>query len=181
MAVSPEPTILPCGTDPRTLVVQVFDGEPPDAERHAHQASCPHCRATLTSLRSLEQDVERSAAERAAAPADFVRRVMARVRSADDALEVSSERHGATTVTEALVTRIARLAAMDVPHVTFALAELGTRGPAGLSVSLRLVVEYGVALHDVAAAVRRRVVHQVTRNAGLPVGVIDVLVEELSG
>lgn len=176
-----EPSNLPCGVDPRSLVGQVFETDLPPAEQRAHQATCPHCRSTLASLRTLRRDTEFAAAEPIAAPPDFLRRVMARVRSATGAIEVSAEPSGSTTVTEALITWVARLAAMEVPHVAFALAELGARGPTGLTLSLRLIVEYGVGLHEVAAAVRERVVRQVAHTAGIPLGVVDVLVEELSG
>lgn len=177
---------LPCGNDPRTLVDQVFgEGEPASLAQAAHQATCPYCGASLASLRTLLQDVGTVAAEPVSAPPNFARRVMARVRDTAHEIEVSTATFGSTTVTQALVTRIARLAAMKIPNVTFALADAEEAGEAGggerLSLTVRLVAVYGVDLHQLASAVRERVVHDVRRTIGVPLGRVDVFVEELSG
>jgi len=182
MAVNGDVAALPCGTRPQTLVTQVFEAEPPPAARLAHQATCPHCQASLASLRALRHDAEAVAAEPVAVPPDFARRVMARVRGATSGIRVSTEPLGSTTVNEELVARMARLAAMEVPYVTFALAEVDATQPVdGLTFSVRIVVAYNVGLREVAAAVRERVGREVRRTAGLPVARVDVLVEELSG
>lgn len=173
---------LPCGTRPQTLVAQVFEAEPPSAAQGAHQATCPHCQASLASLRALRHDAEAMAAEPVEVPPDFARRVMARVRGATTGIRVSTEPRGATTMNEELVARIARLSAMEVLYVTFALAEVEATQPGdALVLSVRIVVAYGVELHEVAAAVRERVGREVRRTAGVPVARIDVLVDALSG
>lgn len=183
MAVNGQPDPLPCGTEPETLVAQAFEGAPPpSSERLAHQARCVHCQASLASLRALRQDMEVVAAEAVVVPPHFAHRVMARVSGVASDIEVSSAPSGWTTVTERLVGRVARLAAMEIPHVTFALAEVTTTEPDDrVTLAVRLVVDYGVGLHEVAAAVRARVTDEVGRTAGVPVGGVDVLVDELSG
>lgn len=182
MAVNGDVAALPCGTRPQTLVAQVFEAEPPSAAQGAHQATCPHCQASLASLRALQHDAEAMAAEPVEVPPDFARRVMARVRGATSGIRVSTEPLGSTTVNEELVARIARLAAMEVPYVTFALAGVEAR-PTGdaLALSVRIVVAYGVGLHAVAAAVRERVGRELRRTAGVAVAKVDVLVDALSG
>lgn len=177
-----DPDALPCGTQPSTLVMQVFEGAAPTAERFAHQARCPHCRASLASLQALRRDVGNVAAEPVGVPPHFARRVMARVRDVPNDIEVSVGPLGTTTLADGLVGRVARVAAMEVPRVAFALAEVGTtRAGSGATLSVRLVVDYGVALHAVAAAVRERVRRKVRRTTGISVERVDVVVEELSG
>lgn len=172
---------LPCGADPEALVAQVYGTEAADPERLAHQATCPHCRSTLTALRRLRRDVEAVAAEPLGTPLDFARRVMTRVRGVSPDLELSAAPLGVTTASEALVARVARVAAMEVAPVSFALAEI-RRDTAtdDVVLSLGLVVDYGPGLPEVADTVRARVIRRARRILGIEVTRVDVLVEDLS-
>lgn len=183
MAVNRDLELLPCGTGAQALVAQVFGGaEPPSAVRLAHQETCPHCQTSLALLEALRRDMALVAAEPVGAPLDFARRVMARVRGSATDIELTTDALGSTTVAEALVGRIARLVAMEVPHVTFALAEVSTaEADDRVTLSVRLVVDYGVALHEIAAVVRERLVRKVRQTVGVRVGDVDVSIEELSG
>ena len=49
----------------------------------------------------------------------------------------------------------------------------------GLVIDLRVVVEYGLNLAEVAATVRSRVAYEVQRLAGLPVSAVEVHIEDV--
>ena len=110
---------------------------------------------------------------------------------------------GTTTIAESVVQKIAGMAATDVAGVyqlggsaANAVASLrnrlpGSSAPAvtqGVSVQvgeteataeITLTAEYGVAIQDVAAAVRRNVISAVTRMTGLTVTTVDVTVSDV--
>ena len=110
---------------------------------------------------------------------------------------------GTTTIADSVVQKIAGMAASDVAGVyqlggaaANAVASLKSRLPGssapsvtqGVSVQvgetdasadITLIAEYGVAIHDVAAAVRRNVISAVTRMTGLTVSTVDVTVSDV--
>ncbi len=110
---------------------------------------------------------------------------------------------GTTTIAESVVQKIAGMAATDVAGVyqlggsaANAVASLKNRLPGssapsvtqGVSVEvgeteataeITLTAEYGVAIQDVAAAVRRNVISAVTRMTGLVVTTVDVTVSDV--
>jgi len=110
---------------------------------------------------------------------------------------------GTTTIAQSVVQKIAGMAATDVSGVyqlggsaANALSSLKNRLPGssapsvtqGVSVEvgeteataeINLTAEYGVAIHDVAAAVRRNVMSAVTRMTGLTVTRVDVNVDDV--
>ncbi|HSI98616.1 MAG TPA: Asp23/Gls24 family envelope stress response protein [Gaiellaceae bacterium] len=49
----------------------------------------------------------------------------------------------------------------------------------GLAIQLRVVVEHGLKLVEVAAAVRSRVLYELERMVGMPVAVLDVHIERV--
>jgi len=54
-------------------------------------------------------------------------------------------------------------------------------GDNGLIIDLHVVVEYGLNLAEVAATVRSRVAYEVEHQAGLPVGAVEVHVDDVRG
>ena len=110
---------------------------------------------------------------------------------------------GTTTISNSVVQKIAGMAATDVSGVyrlgggaANAISSLKNRLPGssapsvtqGVSVevgeteataAINLTAEYGVAIHDVAAAVRRNVISAVTRMTGLTVTTVDVNVDDV--
>lgn len=110
---------------------------------------------------------------------------------------------GTTTIANSVVQKIAGMAAGDVSGVyrlgggtAAAISSLRNRLPGstapsvtqGVSVEVgeteatvevNLVCEYGVAIQDVAAAVRRNVIGAVTRMTGLTVTSVDVNVDDV--
>jgi len=49
----------------------------------------------------------------------------------------------------------------------------------GIRIELHVVVEYGLNLAEVAASVRSQVAYEVERVTGLPVGVVEVVVQDV--
>lgn len=110
---------------------------------------------------------------------------------------------GRTTIADGVVQKISGIAASDVSGVfrlgsstANALSSLKNRlpgntapsvtqgvsvqvGDAEALVEIHLVAEYGVAIQDVAAAVRRNVISAVGRMTGLTVTAVDVHVDDV--
>lgn len=169
----------PCGgPDLQTLIRQVFDGEPPvDPE---HQARCWACQQRLAAIAALHADMQAVATQPVSTP-DLVRQVMAQLRRPGPRALLPADQRGATTVAHAVVAAIARQAAMAHPAVAFASVDVGEQATeAGLPVSLRLVVAYGPTLPDLGAEIRTQVIRDVEALAGVPVGDVTVLVDDLA-
>lgn len=178
MAVSDQSRdTLPCGAKLEALVLQVFDGEPPrDA---SHQADCAHCKAALERLGAVRGTIGRLAAAPVAAPPDLVRQVMHRLRGDQAAVLVAADERGMVTVSERIVTQIAVRAALVAPEITFASVQL-TEGiiASPLRLSVRLVVAFGPALHDVADGARGCIRAAVAELVGVPIGTVDVAIDD---
>ncbi len=110
---------------------------------------------------------------------------------------------GTTTIADGVVQKIAGMAATDVSGVyrvgggaANAISSLRSRlpgstapsvtqgvsvevGPAEATVVVDLTAEYGVAIQDVAAAVRANVISAVGRMTGLTVTTVDVNVDDV--
>jgi uncharacterized alkaline shock family protein YloU len=54
-------------------------------------------------------------------------------------------------------------------------------GSEGLQIDLYVVVEYGLNLAEVAAAIRSRVAYEVERLTGLPVAAVEVHIQDVRG
>lgn len=163
---------LPCGARADDLLHQVIDGTPPrDA---AHQAACPHCRATLTHLTQLWAPVLDLAEADVRAPSGLLQAVMAEVRDLARGgwSAVLREDTGQTRIAARVVGAVARLAAESVPHVTVALGGGRIATPAGESADLSAVAGAESAT-DVGLAGDRVVVDvQVVVDLGVPVPVV---------
>jgi uncharacterized alkaline shock family protein YloU len=110
--------------------------------------------------------------------------------------------HGKTTIADVVVAKIAGIAAREVAGVH----ELLTQGPGGAiagayqrvtggdqravgvnvevgareaAVDLRMTVDYGVSIHQVAEGVRRNVINRVQAMTGLTVTEVNIAVEDL--
>lgn len=118
-----------------------------------------------------------------------------------DAVALMTE-HGRTSIADTVVTKIAGLAAREVwgvhqlgggaaravgaireriPGATSSAAqgvavEVGERQAA---VDLDVMVEYGVAIADVAAAIRRNVISSIERMTGLEVTEVNITIDDL--
>ncbi|MEV7966078.1 Asp23/Gls24 family envelope stress response protein [Sphaerisporangium sp. NPDC088356] len=123
------------------------------------------------------------------------------VRTGSRNAELVSER-GRTTIADTVVAKIAGMAAREVPGV-YALGagmsralgvvrERLTRGGGGstqgvavevgerqAAIDLDVIVEYGVAIPDLAAGVRRNVINAVEHLCGLEVTEVNINVDDL--
>ncbi|WP_432572090.1 Asp23/Gls24 family envelope stress response protein [Kineococcus sp. SYSU DK005] len=140
----------------------------------------------------MTETTHRTAGSTAAAPG----RTTAPARSG-----LASE-HGSTTIADTVVSKIAGIAARDVSGVhalgggaARAVGALRERIPGGrvnhsqgvsvevgerqAAVDVELIAEYGVAIADLAAAVRRNVIASVERMTGLEVTEVDIEVSDV--
>jgi uncharacterized alkaline shock family protein YloU len=191
---------LPCGVLYDTLLTQVADHTAPAAP--AHQATCPHCRATLAELDDLWDPLHELAQQQVRAPRDLLPTVMARVRDLSRHswfAFVLSER-GHTRIAARVVAAVARLAAENVPHVTLALgggrtgtdstpAQIaGPRGEAatdvGVSgshvvVDIQIAIEIGAHIPTVGDHVRAQVSDAIAAHLGLRTAEVNVTVADV--
>lgn len=110
--------------------------------------------------------------------------------------------HGRTSVADVVVSKIAGMAAREVTGVhglggstARALGALRERIPGGrvnvqqgisvevgerqAAVDISIVAEYGVAIHELAEAIRRNIMNAVERMTGLNVDRVDVIVHDV--
>lgn len=193
---------LPCGEHVDDLLHQVIDGTPP--RDPAHQAACPHCRATLTHLTELWAPVAEMAQEDVRAPAGLLQAVMAEVRTLARAgwSAVLYDEAGRTHIAARVVGAIARLAAESVPHVSLALGDGRIATPAGgntdqsavaglenatdiglagdrVVVDVQIAVDQGVPMLLVAQRVRDRITEHLHAQTGLTTTEVNVIVVDV--
>lgn len=198
----PDGDRLPCGVHADDLLAQVVDGTPP--RDPAHQATCPHCRATLTHLTELWAPVLELAQEDVRAPAGLLQAVMTEVRELARAgwSAVLREDGGQTRIAARVVGAVARLAAESVPHVTLALgggriattagertdpaavAGSETATDIGLAgdrvvVDVQIAVDLGVPIPRVAQQVRNAITDHLTTQTGLRTTEVNVTVVDV--
>lgn len=165
--------------DLHELARQVFEDAPaPDA---AHQASCPYCRSALERIRAVHADVHGLAAEHVPVPSTLLHSVMARLRHAPALVTIAVDPRGTTTVSESVVTAVARRAALSVSAVSYASAittDASSTGRVGLRV--RLVVAYGPPLGGIAVQVREEIARQVAALTGATLSTVHVAVDDLT-
>ena len=193
---------LPCGVPADELLHQVIDGTPP--RDPAHQAGCPHCRATLAHLSALWAPVLELADEDVRAPAGLLQAVMAEVRALARAgwSAVLRDEGGQTRIAARVVGAVARLAAESVPQVSLALGggrlDTPTGGPTdpaeaagavaatdvGLAgdrvvVDVQIAVDLGAPIPLVAQRVRDRIAAHVRSQTGLTTTEVNVVVVDV--
>ncbi len=183
MALDEAQGLLACGTPLETLIDQVADPQPPvDA---AHQASCPHCQAALVALGEAWGEVQAFARQPVPVPARLTERIMARIRSLrariSDSLVLTGAR-GETRISELVVTRVARAAALTVPGVVWPSAVrivVDPRDRGRVRLALRLVIAFGPSIDALTSAVRSLVSGRVSAQTGALVDRVDIAVEDI--
>lgn len=141
--------------------------------------------------------VEQTQTERAAATAAESRSPAVR----DQAGSTGSPTRGATTIADSVVTKVAGIAAREVPGVyqlggasaralgsvtqRVGIGDVRTQGVSvevgerQAAVDLDIVVDYGVAIADLAAAVRANVISSLESMTGLEVTEINIAVGDI--
>ena len=170
---------LPCGTALAALISQVAEGAL--AADRAHQAECPYCQASLERVGELWRDVRALANEPVRVPRGLLDEVMARVSGPAGAVTLRDATQGHTQISEAVLARVARQIAQEMPAVAFASVLAGAAGPGTVALRVRLVVAYGPSLPVLAAAVRERIVTHVRRLTDVQVIEVELSVDDLAG
>ena len=183
MALDDPQGVLTCGTPLDALIDQVTEHYTPvDA---AHQASCRHCQAALVALGEAWGEVQAFARQPVPVPAGLTEWIVSRIRALiariGDAVVLTGAR-GETRVSERVVGRAARAAALSVPGVVLPSAlrivvDPSDRGRVRLG--LRLVIAFGPSIDALADAVRARVSARVSAQTGARVSAVDIAVEDI--
>ncbi|WP_432497601.1 Asp23/Gls24 family envelope stress response protein [Kineococcus gypseus] len=197
----PEQELLPCGHRVDDLLEQVAAGRGDDLD--AHQATCPHCRATLTAASRLWSRVRAVAAREEVPPPGLLGAVVAAVRelARDHWYVVLPGVRGSTRIAARVLADVAQRAASRVPGVRVVLgrhtrpvdaerARVATRrqdgpgsavGVAGghASIDLAVVVDYGASIPDVAARVRAAVAADLREVASVSSTEVNVHVDDV--
>lgn len=195
-----EPTRLPCGVAYGDLLAQVADHtEPVDVH---HQATCPHCRATLAELTELWGPVHELAAEDVRAPRDLLASVMAQIHelARHTWFTYLPTERGHTRIAARVVAAVARLAAEEVPDVTLALGAGRTSpftspahiagpqteaatdvGVAGshVVIDIQVAVEMGADIPAIAHQVRAHITHVIAAQLGLTTTEVNITVADV--
>jgi uncharacterized alkaline shock family protein YloU len=183
MALDQPQGVLACGTPVDALIDQVAAGQTPlDAP---HQAACAYCQAALVALGEAWGDLQAFAREPVPVPAGLSERVMARIRvlvaRVGDPVVLIGAR-GETRVSERVIGRVARTAALTVPGVVLPSAlwiVVDPRDRGRVRLGLRLVIAFGPSIETLADAVRERVGAVVSAQTGARVAAVDIAVQDI--
>lgn len=174
---------LACGTPLEALIDQVAEHHTPVDP--AHQASCAYCQAALVALGEAWGEVLAFARVPVPVPAGVTERIMSRIRALiariGDSVVLIGAR-GETRVSERVVGRVARAAALTVPGVVLPSAMrivVDPRDPRRVRLGLRLVIAFGPSIDALASAVRAQVSAQVWAQTGARVAGVDIAVEDI--
>ncbi len=174
---------LLCGTLMDDLIAQITDGAAP-LDR-AHQAACRYCQAALDAIRAAWVKLQALVRAPVAIPEELGDRIVEQVRElarTSEAAVVIADVAGETRIGDVVLARLARAAALPVTGVALATtthAGEDPQRPGSAVIALRLVVQFGPAIEQIAARVRERVIADVRARAGIAVTRVDVAVEDL--
>lgn len=183
MALDDAGGVLACGTPLGALIDQVADHQTPvDA---AHQASCAYCHAALVALGEAWGEVLAFARQPVPVPAGLTERIMSRIRAllariGDSVVLIGAP--GETRVSERVVGRVARAAALTVPGVVLPSAVgivVDPRDRGRVRLRLRLVIAFGPSIDEVATGVRAQVSAHVRAQTGARVTGVDIAVADI--
>lgn len=183
MALDHAQGVLACGTSLEALIVQVAEHQTPVGG--AHQAACAYCQAALVALGEAWGEVQAFARQPVAVPAGLTERIMSRIgaliaRIGDSVVLIGGR--GETRVSERVVGRVARAAALTVPGVVLPSAlriVVDPRDRGRIRLSLRLVIAFGPSIDALANTVRARVSARVSAQTGARVAGVDIAVEDI--
>jgi uncharacterized alkaline shock family protein YloU len=183
MAIDDAQGVLACGTPLETLIDQVAEhGTPVDA---AHQASCPYCQAARVALGEAWGEVLAFARHPVPVPAGLTERIISRIRELIARIEhavVLIGARGETRVSERVIGRVARAAALTVPGVVLPSAmriDIDPSDRSRVRLGLRLVIAFGPSIDALTRRVRGQVSARVGAQTGARVTAVDIVVEDI--
>jgi uncharacterized alkaline shock family protein YloU len=173
----PDPPRLECGRELLVLVEQVSDGLPPAEPEH--QARCPFCQEALARLQSAFDALHELAGRTVAAPRGLSTRVLEQLRRERHSVVIAASPAGRDTVSEVIVTQIARRALLAVDAVRDVSVVSHATQDGRVDLDVHVVAALGPALPDLAAELRDQVLAHVWALAGARVGRVDVTVDDV--
>jgi uncharacterized alkaline shock family protein YloU len=174
----PAPPLLECGRDLLVLVEQVADDLPPAEPEH--QARCPFCQEALRRLRVAFGALRDLAGEAVRPPRGLSARVLDALRRERDGVLIGDAAGGRDTVSETIVTQIARRAAAAVEGVRGTSVVAARDDDGGVVLDVHVTAGIGPSLPDLAAQLREAVIAHVWALAGVRVTTVDVTVDDIA-
>ncbi|CAB4945665.1 unannotated protein [freshwater metagenome] len=174
----PPPTTLECGRDLLALVEQVSEGLPPAEPEH--QARCGFCQEAIARLKAALGALRDLAGEAVRTPRGLSARVLEQLRRERHSVLIGAGSGGRDTVSEVIVSQIARRAVLAVEAVHHASVVSESRQDGGVDLDVRVTARLGPSLPDLVEELREEVSAHVHALAGVRVTRIDVTVDDVA-
>lgn len=174
----PAPPRLDCGRDLLALVEQVSEGLPPAEPEH--QARCPFCQEAIARLRVAFDALHDLAGRSVRPPRGLSSRVLDVLRRERDSVLIAAGPGGRDTVSEVIVSQIAREAALAIDAVRHVSVVSASRQDGGVDVDVHVTAALGPPLPELVALLREQVVAHVWALAGARVTTVDVTVDDVA-
>jgi Asp23 family, cell envelope-related function len=183
MALDDPHGVLACGTPLAALIDQVAEDDRPIDP--THQAACGYCQAALVAMEEAWGEVRAFAGQPVSVPAGLSERIMSRIRAmlariGDPVVLLGA--CGETRVSEWVIGRVARAAALTVPGVVWPSAlriVVDSRDRSRVRLGVRLVIAFGPPIDALAETVRTRVRARVSAQTGARVAGVDIAVADI--
>ncbi|MDO9407969.1 Asp23/Gls24 family envelope stress response protein [Patulibacter sp.] len=174
----PVPPTLECGRDLLALVEQISEGLPPaDPE---HQARCSFCQEAIARLKAAFEALRDLAGQAVRTPRGLSARVLEQLRRERHSVLIGAGVGGRDTVSEVIVSQIARRAALGVEAVQHVSVVSESRQDGGVDLDVRVTADLGPSLPDLALRLRDRVSSRIRELVGVEVTRIDVTVDDVT-
>lgn len=174
---SPQPPVLECGRELLVLVEQVSEGLPPAEPEH--QARCPFCQEAIARLTAAFGALRDLAGQTVRAPRGLSSRVLEQLRRERGTVVIAAGTGGRDTVSEVIVSQIARQAALELDAVRHVSVVTDARQDGGLELDVHVTAELGPSLPELVAQLREHVMARVRALSGARVTKIDVTVDDV--
>jgi uncharacterized alkaline shock family protein YloU len=178
MSQQAETPRLECGRDLLAIVEQVADGLPPkDPE---HQSVCAYCQEAIARLRLAFDSLRELAGQAVRAPRGLSARELEQLRRERHSGVISAADGGRDTVSEVIVSQIARQAVLALDAVRHASVVSDSQQAGGVQIDVHITARLGPPLPDLIAQLREQVMAHVWTLAGARVTRVDVPVDDLA-
>jgi hypothetical protein len=168
---------LECGRDQLAIVEQVSEGQPPADP--AHQAVCAFCQEAIARLRIAFDALRDMAGQAVRAPRGLSARVLEQLRRERHSVVISATVGGRDTVSEVIVSQIARQAALALDAVRHVSVVSDSKQDGGVELDVHVTAKLGPPLPDLVVQLREQVMAHVWTLAGARVTKVDVTVDDV--